>query len=230
MNLNSSQILLIVVIALIGIHYFFAPTKEGRGEEVIIDGDYRAVDIPNEGILLLPTDESKITSYDEAIFIVAGQYRANPVWFANSLPKGLKEKRYIVIVPYYADVDSSLGFGQQALEDETGYAKNYSSVIGFSAGGSNLMTWYDGQTATYDRVVLLDPALSESQSLADVGSEFIFLYGSPLHDNFRYYGDEYDALSEEVRNSGGLSEEINIDHYDFPEYFFNPSTDYVNLI
>ena len=78
--------------------------------------------------------------------------------------------------------------------------------------------------------MLLDPALSESQSLADVVSEFIFQYGSPLHDKFRYYGDEYDPLSEEVRNSGGLSEEINIDHYAFPEYFFNPKTGYVNLI
>ena len=69
--------------------------------------------------------------------------------------------------------------------------------------------------------MILDPAVSPVQEHKEFGNEVIFLYGSNLHDKYNTYADEYDTIVKNVIKNGGIVEELNFDHYDFPYYGFN---------
>jgi len=92
-----------------------------------------------------------------------------------------------------------------------------SSISGFSAGGSQLMNSYD--PSKFERVFLIDPASTTAQSMKDYEGEVVFLYGWDVHEDV--YGKEYSEIIPEVKEGGGIVENIDMNHYKFPKYTFS---------
>lgn len=207
-----------IIICLLGLFVFYYYLKSGGvGEEDVITEDFSVKTLDN-GVLLSVPDNPDLDTSNQVVMIISGMYRANPSWMLNQVPMDIKNSRYVAVSPYQNPVNEAIKIMQYGMIDETGMEAGISSISGFSAGGSQLMNYY--QQNNFATVLLLDPALSEVQSEVDLGHEVIFLYGSDLHDSYTTYADEYDRLHLEAIASGSIVEDINTGHYEFPKYGF----------
>ena len=77
----------------------------------------------------------------------------------------------------------------------------------------------DYEPHKYEQVFLIDPSASDKQSKKDFEGEVVFLYGWDVHQ--KAYRDEYERIIPEVKEAGGIVEDIDMNHYEFPRYTFN---------
>ena len=212
--MNKTIYLLIAIISIVLISRFMNKTKNG-----LKSGAYNTTWLKNKDVLFSAPDSPETTKKSQIMVIISGQFRSNPEWFFNHIPLEVKNSRYIVIGAWDIPLYETIKYGQNEMDKLGIIDAGVSSVTGFSAGGSNILREYEKNT--FGRVMILDPAVSPVQEHKEFGNEVIFLYGSNLHDKYNTYADEYDTIVKNVIKNGGIVEELNFDHYDFPYYGFN---------
>jgi hypothetical protein len=212
--MNKTIYLLIAIISIVLISRFMNKTKNG-----LKSGAYNTTWLKNKDVLFSAPDSPETTKKSQIMVIISGQFRSNPEWFFNHITLEVRNSRYIVIGAWDIPLYETIKYGQNAMDKLGIIDAGVSSVTGFSAGGSNILREYEKNT--FGRVMILDPAVSPVQEHKDFGNEVIFLYGSNLHDKYNTYADEYDTIVENIIENGGIVEELNFDHYDFPYYGFN---------
>tara|TARA_R110002012_G_scaffold295976_2_gene492842 strand:+ start:2779 stop:3435 length:657 start_codon:yes stop_codon:yes gene_type:complete len=212
--MNKTIYLLIAIISIVLISRFMNKTKNG-----LKSGAYNTTWLKNKDVLFSAPDSPETTKKSQIMVIISGQFRSNPEWFFNHIPLEVKNSRYIVIGAWDIPLYETIKYGQNEMDKLGIIDAGVSSVTGFSAGGSNILREYEKNT--FGRVMILDPAVSPVQEHKEFGNEVIFLYGSNLHDKYNTYADEYDTIVLNVIKNGGIVEELNFDHYDFPYYGFN---------
>ena len=180
--------------------------------------DFRVISAPKDVLVSIPAEPSQ-GDEDNVVVIIGGMYGSGPRWMINQIPDDILKHRYVIMGEYYHPVETTLDIGMQALRDNGGGegTKHITSISGFSAGGSQLMNSYSPYK--YDKVFLIDPSSTQAQSLKDFEGEVVFLYGWDTHE--RAYGDEYKNIIPEVKEAGGIVENIDMNHYKFPQYTFS---------
>ena len=206
--------LVVALLCIVLIHRYF-----NKLDNSLESGAYTTTWLKDQDVLFSVPDNPEKTRSSQLMVIISGQYQSNPAWFFNHIPVRIRNKRYIVIGSWDTPVNHTLKYGREAMEKVGIIDTGISSISGFSAGGSALMDIYKNNH--YGRVMILDPAISPTQEHKEYGHEVIFLYGSGLHDRYNTYADEYDTVAREIVENGGIVEEKNINHYEFPYYGFN---------
>ena len=180
--------------------------------------DYRVISAPKDVLVSIPTNP-EVGEEDSVVVIIGGMYGSGPRWMIDQVPEDILKTRYVIMGEHYNDVQETLEVGMEALRDNGGGEgpKRVSSISGFSAGGSQLMNDYEPHK--YDQVFLIDPSSTYKQSKKDFEGEVVFLYGWDVHEEA--YADEYERIIPEVKEAGGIVEDIDMNHYEFPRYTFN---------
>ncbi len=182
--MNKTIYLLIAIISIVLISRFMNKTKNG-----LKSGAYNTTWLKNKDVLFSAPDSPETTKKSQIMVIISGQFRSNPEWFFNHIPLEVRNSRYIVIGAWDIPLYETIKYGQNEMDKLGIIDAGVSSVTGFSAGGSNILSEYEKNT--FGRVMILDPAVSPVQEHKEFGNEVIFLYGSNLHDKYNTYADEY---------------------------------------
>ena len=206
-----------IFILLLGfIVYLFLTKRVGEG--AIEEGDFVVFRGENDVIVSVPNNP-ELGRENQYMMVISGQYQSTPDWMLNEIPMWIKNSRYIAISPYYNDVQTGMNTALNTFTENTGKVDmGVTSLTGFSSGGARVMEYYEPHH--FAKVMILDPAISETMAGGQYEGEVIFLYGSDLHDNTGAYEDEYNRISEEIIYEGGVVEDLNLDHYHFPKYGF----------
>ena len=193
-------------------------SKRGGEGSKLIGGNFTVFRGDNDVIISVP-DNPEVGREYQYMMVISGMYQSNPKWMLNEIPMWIKNTRNIAISPYYYDVETGISSARKAFDYYIGKGDmGISSITGFSSGGARVMDYYEPHH--FGKVMILDPAISQVHAGKQYEGEVIFLYGSDLHDNYEAYADEYDRITHEVIDEGGIVEELNIGHYQFPKYGF----------
>ena len=65
----------------------------------------------------------------------------------------------------------------------------------------------------------MSPVIGSEELNPDFGREVVFLYGDDPMEAL--YDTWYQRMAETVTNNGGIVENVELDHYDYPSYGFN---------
>lgn len=213
MKIDPKMKIILAACAVIVVWYFVSKKYRVRMET----SDYKVLSAPKDVLVSVakkPLEESS----DSVMVVIGGMYGSGPRWIINEIPEDIRKDRHIILGEYFYDVEETIRIGMEALEREgVGEGFHISSISGFSAGGSQLMNNYEPHK--YPRVFLIDPSSSVAQSRKDFEGEVVFLYGWDTHEDA--YGKEYERIIDEVLDAGGVVDEVEMDHYDFPSYTFS---------
>lgn len=192
--------------------------RVGEGSKMIGIENFTMYRGENDVIISVP-DMPELGRESQYMMVISGMYHSSPEWMLNEIPMWIKNTRNIGISPYTQDVEIGMESVQDTFAKHTGkWDMGVTSLTGFSSGGARVMDYY--QPNNFSKVMILDPAISDAQAGKQYEGEVIFLYGSPLHDNYNAYADEYNRVSTEIINEGGVVEELNLGHYQYPKYGF----------
>jgi hypothetical protein len=213
-HLNEPTIAILLGAAAILAWYFVSSKYRPR----VQTDTYRVISAPKDVLVSIP-NEPAVGDEDSVVVIIGGMYGSGPRWMIDQVPQEVLDNRYVIMGEYYHSVDETLDIGMQAIRDNGGGEgpKRISSISGFSAGGSQLMNSYSPYK--FERVFLIDPASTTAQSMKDYEGEVVFLYGWDVHEDV--YGKEYSEIIPEVKEAGGVVENIDMNHYKFPKYTFS---------
>lgn len=212
MKLDDSMMIPLVGGVVLIVWYFVSAKYRPR----ITTSDYRVISAPRDVLVSIPnTPEEGMEG--SVIVIIGGMYGSGPSWIINSIPEEIKKTRNIILGEYWHPIDETITEGMKALAAHgVGEGLSISSISGFSSGGSQLMNAYEPHK--FGKVFLIDPSASWIQARKDFEGEVVFLYGWDTHEEA--YGNQYKEIIDEVLEAGGIVEEIDMDHYKFPEYTF----------
>lgn len=200
---------LIAVFAYVWIKY--SEKKEDTNEN--LSGDSWTVTRLNDTIVSIP-----FAMTNETAVIIGGMYQSDEEWMFNQIPEQIKRERNIIVGPYTQSIDLTIGEGTQ-LMNQVNRAPQFTSLSGFSAGGYRVTEWWKRDQDAFDVVFLIDPAL-DAKTIASKSfdSRVILLYGSDPMENL--YSNEYAYLSNQIAEEGGIVENIEMYHYEYPSYTF----------
>jgi len=155
---------------------------------------------------------------NETAIIIGGMYMSDEEWMVNQIPEQIKRERCIILGPYTQSVNVTMSEGVKLL-NQANRQPQFTSLSGFSAGGYRVSEWYNTGQKIFETVFLLDPALdTETIIKKEWGGEVILTFGSnPMED---LYSQEYAYLSNKIVSAGGIVENIEMYHYEYPSYTF----------
>lgn len=154
----------------------------------------------------------------ETAVIIGGMYQSDEEWMFNQIPEQIKRERNIIVGPYTQSVDVTMSEGSLIMAEEL-RTPQFTSLSGFSAGGYRVTEWWKPGQNMFDVVFLIDPALETSVIKAKrFDSRVILLYGSDPMENL--YSENYAYLSNQIMQEGGIVENIEMYHYEYPSYTF----------
>ena len=217
----SPEVYFIVLIAFVVVVLYF---ERSAIRQHISTRDFDVYSAPKDVLVSIPKNPAP-GQENSAIVIIGGMYGSGPRWIIDEIPYDIRQTRNIILGEYFYSVEDTLNMGTQLLKSKgIGLdGLDFTSISGFSAGGSQLMNSYEPHT--FPRVFLIDPSATKAQSYKDFEGEVVFLYGWDVHEDV--YESEYREIIEEVLDADGIVDEVEIDHYEFPNYTFNKYKKYL---
>lgn len=175
--------------------------------------DSQDFDITEDGPVLI--SRSKLGT-SETMVIMGGQHGSNAKWMWHEIPYELKRTKNIIIGPWQMDVKEVIKRGENVLLRQN-VVPYYTSLSGFSAGGEKVAEFYG--VMDFNTVLFMSPVITADELNPDFGREVVFLYGDDPMEAL--YTTHYTRMSKTVIDNGGIVENIELDHYDYPSYAFN---------
>jgi len=178
-----------------------------------LSGDAWTVTRNGDTIVSIP---QALTS--ETAVIIGGMYQSDEEWMFDQIPEQIKRERCIILGPWTQSVDATINEGVSILNRNNRDPK-FTSLSGFSAGGYRVTEWYTSGQKSFETVFLIDPALEMKTILKNsYGAEVVLAFGSNPMEGL--YSDEYTYLSNRITSAGGIVENIEMYHYEYPSYLF----------
>jgi hypothetical protein len=170
------------------------------------------IKLKSDSIINLP---SKKGSYP-LVIIFGGMYYANPEWMKQQVTDAFLEKSILLIIPYtktYAEVLPD------ALEkiDENGYKVKGKALMGFSAGGYDVLQNYSDD---FYFIGLIDPSVNSSGLDLPLDRKFNMMFNEQNWGSYPNIKSLQPQYSKKITSNGGTAIRTNLKHSDIPKEFF----------
>jgi len=168
------------------------------------------------GKLLISIPKSKKESYP-LIYVFGGIDFATPEWMLQQVPIEILSKAIVVFAPYTSSFESVKSEALKYLSDNN-YNISSSSLIGYSAGGTNVQKSYSNN---FKFVGLIDPSTNERYLSLPFNSKTKMVYNDSNWGGYPAIKSALPKLDSKIESSGGVAEKVKLRHSEIPKYFFD---------
>lgn len=200
-----------VTIGTLGLCYFFFKKKDDSSEVNYIPDNK----IDELGNVIISIPETKLESYP-IIYVFGGIDYATPKWMLSQVPKEILYKSIVVFIPYTVSYDVAKHDVSKYLSGK-GYKTNSVSIIGFSAGGTNVQKVYNNN---FKFIGLIDPSTSTPYLSLPFKPNTSMVYNDANWGGYPAIKSALPKLDSKISLAGGDSEKVSLRHVDIPKYFF----------
>jgi hypothetical protein len=212
---QTTKIIISALASSIGIYliYRLYKTQKGGFSEKSKADDYETT---KESVYTITKPKNNDAIYD-VIYIFGGMDYATPTWMIEQMPKEILLNNIVIASGYHNSLDSV----EEALKrymSKRLLKKGKSSIIGFSAGGYNVLDNYNNN---FKFVGLIDPSNRSKYNTLKFGSNTHMVYNKKNWGAYPSIQGNMDILASKIDDGGGLTERVSLQHSKIPSYFFN---------
>lgn len=168
------------------------------------------------GKLLISIPKSKKESYP-LIYVFGGIDFATPEWMLQQVTIEILSKAIVVFAPYTSSFESVKSEALKYLSDNN-YKISSSSLIGYSAGGTNVQKAYNNN---FKFVGLIDPSTNTRYLSLPFDSKTKMVYNDGNWGGYPAIKSALPKLEAKIESSGGAAEKVKLRHSEIPKYFFD---------
>lgn len=168
--------------------------------------------LPNDVLVFLPENKA---SYP-LVIIFGGMYYANPEWMAEQLKPSYFEKSILLIIPYTQSYKTILPNALKEI-DRAGYKVNGKAIMGFSAGGNDVLQNYSDE---FYFVGLIDPSLTQSGLNLPIDKRWGMMFNDKNWGSYPSIKALFQPYAEKINDQNGFALGTNLKHQDIPKEFF----------
>lgn len=169
-------------------------------------------------IITKPISDAK--SYN-VIYVFGGISYANKKWMKEQMPKSYFLHNVVVLADYI-DSFSAVKRQLESFLSQNGLKQGEVSIIGFSAGGVNVLNAYNKD---FKFVGLIDPSNKPQHLNISFGKNAYMVYNTANWGAYPTIQDNMNKIAKNVSNGGGFSSPTKMSHKEIPKYFFINYTD-----
>ena len=198
----------------IGIYliYRLYKTQNGTNSEKSKADEYETI---KETVYTITKPKNNDAIYD-VIYIFGGMDYATPTWMLEQMPKEILLNNIVIASSYHNSLDSVDEALKRYMSKKL-LKKGKSSIIGFSAGGYNVLNKYN---KNFKFVGLIDPSNNSKYNTLNFGSNAHMVYNKNNWGAYPNIKNNMDVLASKIDDGGGLIEKVSIQHAKIPSYFF----------
>ena len=151
------------------------------------------------------------------LIVYGGTDYATPSWMLSQIPNSILLNNLIFFAPYTKSINETFSEYTEYIRNR-GFEQKSLSLIGFSAGGVDVMSKYD---QNYRFFGLIDPSVSSGDENKNYGSNTHLIYNN---SNWGYYPSIkalQPKLATKIANGGGSVESVRLSHSEIPKYFWD---------
>jgi hypothetical protein len=212
---QRTMIILSAMASTIGIYliYRLYKTQKGGISEKSKANDYETT---TETVYTITKPKNNDAIYD-VIYLFGGMDYATPTWMLEQMPKEILLNNIVIASSYHNSFDSVDEALKRYMSRKL-LKKGKSSIMGFSAGGYNVLDKYN---RNFKFVGLIDPSNKSKYNNLNFGSNTYMVYNKNNWGAYPSIQGNMDVLASKIEDGGGLAESVSLQHSKIPSYFFN---------
>lgn len=150
------------------------------------------------------------------IYVFGGINYATSEWMKAQMPQSYFLNN-VVVIANYTDSFKTVRDRLQEFMTKNNLKQKNVSVLGFSAGGINVL---NGYSKDYKVIGLIDPSNKPEHTDISFGNNVYMIYNINNWGAYPTIQKNMKRIAEAVNRGGSISSSIDMKHKDIPQYFF----------
>ena len=217
---QRTMIILSALASSVGLYLIYRLYKKQQKGGVAEKSSATDYETTTETVYTITKPKNNDAIYD-VIYVFGGMYYATPTWMLEQMPKEIFLNN-IVIASNYHNSFSSVDDALKRYMDRKLLKKGKSSVVGFSAGGLNVLDTYNRD---FKFVGLIDPSNKSKYNSLNFGSNTYMVYNKNNWGAYPSIQSNMDVLASKINDGGGVATSVSLPHKDIPSFFFDKYKD-----